>query len=229
MPKSPSIKTNDQDFATQLHTFDDNVGTYPSLGVTTAQKTALDNDAAYYDSVLECQALIQQDRTAWTAHKNQMRIGSGSGTPPAPSTLPTAPTIVNGGIETRFRSLVQTVKQNANYTEAIGQALGIEGSAITPPDLTSIAPEITATVSGNRVLISWGFGGSAVFLDMIRLEVDRSDGKGWVFLANDTTPGYIETEPFPATPTKWSYHAIYIVNDAQVGQWSAPAHVMVGA
>jgi hypothetical protein len=168
------------------------------------------------------------DRVAWTAYKNQMRNGSGSGTPPAPSGLPTAPTAVPAGIETRFRSLAQTVKQNTNYDLAAGQALGIEGSEITPPDLVTIAPQLNATVSGNRVLVDWGFGGNAAFLDMIRLEVDRGDGKGWVFLANDTTPGYIDTEPFPATATKWSYRGIFMLDDAQVGQWSAPAHVMVG-
>jgi hypothetical protein len=228
MPKSPSIKTNDQDFATQIHTFADNIGNYPALGVTAAQKTALDDDAAYFDWVLLCQTILQQDRVAWTAYKNQMRNGTGSGSPPAPSSLPAAPTAVASGIETRFRSLTQTVKSNANYTEAIGQALGIEGATITPPDFSSIAPQLTATVSGNRVLVDWGFGGNAAFLDMIRLEVDRGDGTGFVFLANDTTPGYIDTEPFPATPKKWSYRGMYMVDDAQVGQWSAPAHVMVG-
>jgi hypothetical protein len=139
------------------------------------------------------------------------------------------PTGVPAGTETRFRSLTQTVKQNTTYDLPTGHALGIEGSAITPPNLTIIAPELNATVSGNRVLVDWGFGGNAAFLDMIRLEVDRGDGKGWVFLANDTTPGYIDTEPFPATATKWSYRGIFMLDDAQVGQWSAPAHVLVGA
>lgn len=46
-----------------------------------------------------------------------------------------------------------------------------------------------------------GLGGNGNYLDMILLQVDR-DGKGFQFLANDTTPGYTDTMPFPATPIK---------------------------
>jgi hypothetical protein len=50
--------------------------------------------------------------------------------------------------------------------------------------------------------------------------VDRSDSKGFVMLTFDTTPNYTDTTPFPATPTKWTYRAIYRVGDSRVGQWS---------
>lgn len=68
----------------------------------------------------------------------------------------------------------------------------------------------------------------AAFLDMIEIVVDRSDSTGEVFLANDTTPNYIDTTPFPATPTKWTYRAIYRVGDSRVGQWSKPVSVTGG-
>jgi hypothetical protein len=63
---------------------------------------------------------------------------------------------------------------------------------------------------------------------MIELQVDRADGKGYVLLAYDTTPGYTDTTPFPATPAKWTYRGIYRVNDKQVGLWSKPVSVTVG-
>jgi hypothetical protein len=56
-----------------------------------------------------------------------------------------------------------------------------------------------------------------------------SSSIGYVFLANDTTPGYTDTTPFPTTPAKWTYRAIYRVGDEQVGQWSAPVSVAVAA
>ncbi len=59
--------------------------------------------------------------------------------------------------------------------------------------------------------------------------MDRGDGKGWVFLTFDTTPNYTDTTPFPATPTKWKYRAIYRVGDAQVGVWSNTVEITVGA
>lgn len=47
-------------------------------------------------------------------------------------------------------------------------------------------------------------------------------------LACDTTPNYEDTAPYPATPTKWTYKAIYRVGDHQVGQWSGEVSVIVG-
>jgi hypothetical protein len=132
------------------------------------------------------------------------------------------------GIVGRFRALVKRIKSNKNYTATTGQALGIEGAQQTGPDLSTIQPDFDVTVSGNHVSINWGWGGNSAFLDMIRLEADRGDGKGFQFLANDTTPGNIDTTPFPATPTKWSYRGIYIVGDAQVGVWSKTVSVTVG-
>jgi len=52
--------------------------------------------------------------------------------------------------------------------------------------------------------------------------------KGFVMLTFDTTPNYTDTTPFPATPTKWTYRAIYRVGDSRVGQWSKPVTVTVG-
>jgi len=62
----------------------------------------------------------------------------------------------------------------------------------------------------------------------LELQVDRSDGKGYVNLTFDTTPGFTDLTPFPATPTKWTYRAIYRLDEAQVGQWSSPVSIMVG-
>jgi hypothetical protein len=59
--------------------------------------------------------------------------------------------------------------------------------------------------------------------------VDRGDGKGYVLLAFDTTPGYTDTQPFPTTPATWTYRAIYRVGDNQVGVWSQTVSVTVPA
>jgi hypothetical protein len=83
-------------------------------------------------------------------------------------------------------------------------------------------------VQGNQVQIGWGWGGNSQFLDMIELQKDSGDGQGFKFLANDTTPGYIDTTPLPAAPTKWKYRAIFRVDDAQVGMWSLTVEVTVG-
>ena len=102
------------------------------------------------------------------------------------------------------------------------------GAQQSAPDFSTLQPIIDAQIGGNRVEVSWGWSGNAAFLDMIELQVDRGDGKGFVFLTYDTTPGYTDTAPLPATPVKWTYRDICRVGDAQVGVWSKPVSVTVG-
>jgi hypothetical protein len=95
---------------------------------------------------------------------------------------------------------------------------------------------ITMNLAGkNNVVFRFAMpaGGLAWFsthayLDQCEIQVDRGDGKGFILLTYDTTPGYNDTQPFPATPMKWTYKAIYRVNDAQVGLWSNPVTITVG-
>src|SRR5208283_5325422 len=95
----------------------------------------------------------------------------------------------------------------------------------TPPDYTTLQPQIDATLDGNQVDVGWGWGGYGAFRDICEIQVDRGDGKGFVLLAFDTTPGYTDTAPFPTVPVKWTYRAIYRVGDSQVGVWSLPVSV----
>jgi hypothetical protein len=60
------------------------------------------------------------------------------------------------------------------------------------------------------------------------IQVDRGDGHGFGLLTVDTTPNYVDTQPFPTAKTVWSYRAIYRGDDARVGQWSSPVSVAVG-
>ena len=66
--------------------------------------------------------------------------------------------------------------------------------------------------------------------DGIRIEIDRGDGKGWVNLAVDMKPNFTDDlSPFPAAghSVLWTYRAIYLLNDADFGQWSDPVSVSV--
>lgn len=58
-------------------------------------------------------------------------------------------------------------------------------------------------------------------------KVDR--GAGWVFLAVDTVPAFLDKSRLPKTPAVWKYRALYLKGDTLVGQWSATASVTVVA
>lgn len=122
---------------------------------------------------------------------------------------------------------MKQIKGSPAYNEAIGAALGIEGSQQTGPDYATLAPDIKASISGTNVFVDWNWSGYSSFLDLCELQVDRT-GSGFTPLAFDTTPGYSDTEPFPAAPTKWTYRAIYRVGDQRVGQWSKSVSTTVG-
>jgi hypothetical protein len=231
MAKSSYISTTDDGFAHQLLTFKNAIGAYAAgLGVTAAQIAAQAADADYFNYVLQCQEIIQNASKQWTAWKDLARRGGSvppTGAPVIPTFPPSVP-VVAPGIEARFRALVKQIKANADYNESIGAALGIEGSEQVGPDYATLAPVLNLSISGDQVSIDWGWQGYSQFLDQCELQVDRGDGKGFVLLAIDTTPGYTDTQAFPSVTAKWMYQAIYRVEDNRVGQWSNPVSIAVG-
>ncbi len=72
-------------------------------------------------------------------------------------------------------------------------------------------------------VISWRKQG----MDSLELWVDRGDGKGFVFLAIHTVPGYTDTSSLPTPGAVWKYKGIYREADVQVGQWSDVASITV--
>ncbi len=233
MPKLDFMPTDDNGKASLFVLFRDNVGQYlTTLGIapTDADIVQQAADATRFRAIVDFCGNMQNAAQGWTAEKNYERDGgdtapAGQVVPELPADFPAA---VPSGIVRRFRELVKRIKAIKNHTPTIGQALGIEGTVMTGPDLAIIQALLTLSIVGNAVLIGWGWQGFSAFLDMLEIQVDRNDGKGWVFLTYDTTPNYTDTFPFPATPTKWKYRAIYRVGDAQVGQWSNEVSVTVG-
>ena len=233
MPKSDYMPTDDEGKAKLFVLFRDNIGAQlAALGIAASDPdiTQQAADATRFRAVVDFAGAMQQAAQSWTAEKNYERDGGSNApaTQAVPALPASFPAMVPPGIVPRFRTLVKRIKVIKSYIETIGQSVGIEGAVQTGPDMTTLQADFDAIIKGNSVFIGWDWGGNSAFLDMIRLEVDRGDGKGFQFLANDTTPGYLDGMPFPAAPTKWTYRAIYIVGDAQVGVWSKPVSITVG-
>jgi hypothetical protein len=207
-------------------------GLAAALGLTPTQVTAAGADCGWLIYIL--QTWLPAARN-WALACTDAATEAQSGDGAAPMTLPlfTAPALpsgvapVNPGALDRLFALVQLIKDGGKCTDAIGTNLGLFGSAQAAPDLSTLQPAITATILGSQVNVKWGWGGNSAFLDSCEIQVDRGDGKGFGLLTIDTTPGYTDSQPFPAAPIRWTYRAIYRVDDHQVGVWSQPASVTV--
>jgi len=218
-----------------LANFSNKLGDHAAvLGLTTGQVTAAKADCNWLIYVL--QQWLPASR-AWALSTTDAATEAQTGTGSEAQVLPvfTAPPLPDGTVEvipgalTRIFALVQQIKDGGKSNEVINTNLGIVGSAATGPDLATLQPLIAATVSGGQVNIKWSWGGNGAYLDACEIQVDRADGKGFVLLTIDTTPGYTDSQPFPATKAIWTYRAIYRVDDHQVGLWSNAVSVTVQA
>ena len=205
----------------------------PALAVPAARVTEAVADARWLVHLLVTwlEAVRTHGRAA-TGALEQAQTGSGDGllvlpaftSPPLPAGVAVRP----AGSLRRIFQLVAELRENAAITPAVRADLGIEGRGETAPDFDTVRPKIAATLTAAGVRVDWGWQGWAKFLDQCEIQVDRGDGQGWRVLTFDTTPGYLDTTPLPAVLTRWKYRAIYRVDDAPVGGWSAEAAVTPG-
>ncbi len=208
-------------------------GLAATLGLSNQQVSDAVNNCNWIIYVL--QTWLPGVRT-WALGATAAGTEAQTGTGNDPQALPvfTAPALPNGtvavnpGALDRIFALVAQIKDGGKATDAICTNLNIVGSALTVPDLSTVQPELKLTVTADHVHIKWGWGGNGAFLDQCEIQVDRGDGQGFKLLTFDTTPNYTDTQPFPASPAKWTYKAIYRVGDSQVGLWSATVSVNVG-
>ena len=199
------------------------------LDITPAEQTSIDNDAAIYEYiVITMQPAYKTKVQDITSFKNIMRDGPlGTPTPliPAAPTLPAAPTMVEPGIFKRVAKFVQRLKSHPNYTENIGEDLGIVGGEMTF-EQSELKPELKGDLDANRPKIIWQKG---PFADSIDLYVDRQLDDNYEYLTNDSEPDYIDTYPMPSDVASavYRYKGIYRIGDEQVGQYSDPITITV--
>ena len=137
--------------------------------------------------------------------------------PDLPSLLPPPSTVARTGIFQRVAKMAKRIKAHPNYTDSIGERLGIIGSQMVV-DYDKLKPSIKLIKSGWNVIIKWKKG----VADAIDIYVDRNNDNNWQLLTRDTIPHYVDKQPRHdgKDPVLWRYKAIYVVNDEQVGEFS---------
>ncbi|WP_028980959.1 hypothetical protein [Sporocytophaga myxococcoides] len=210
-----------KNFTLKLAVHGENVGILPDEILGTS------NDAASFIYSIQAVENLKSSLAQNVAFKKL--LGTGDGTAPLayPQITPviTKPPIpVKPGIFKRLAKLVQRIKFHPNYNESIGRDLGIIAPKTTNNKM-SLKPKLSGGLDAGRPLIKWKKGHA----DSIDIYVDRNDGKGFIFLANDYTPDYIDTNPIPEEKgtVVWAYKAIYRIKDEQVGEFSDIIEIVV--
>lgn len=225
--KNDPVPNADPEFSALMIAFSLAIPAYAVLlEIAAARVTGQLADAKYFEFALACQTAAINYGQQWTAWKTAVREGGDAPSTgmPQPLVLPTTVPVVPLGIEPRFRALMADIKKHPNYNPPMGQALGIEGTEKAGPDFATFGPLLKLEQTGAGVMVRWGWRGQSAFLDLLEIEVDR--GSGFVLLAYDSTPDYLDTTPITVA-AKWTYRAIFRVGDARVGQWSGPVSINV--
>lgn len=228
MSKDYYMPRSDTAFLAWLLNFMNKLSTYaPVFGLDAATITSVQNDYAYVAYALGAQESVKTYKQDLTAYKNVLLNGPGGGPmdafPPVPA-LGAAPATVRRDVKRRISQLVAQLKANSAYTEGIGEDLGIVGDEDTT-NIHNLKPVLKSRVEMGHPVIVWQKG----VAESIDIYVDRKDGKGFVYLANDSHPDYTDTYPLPAgvDSAVWVYRAAYKIGDDQVGHVSDEISVTV--
>ena len=124
-----------------------------------------------------------------------------------------SPPVPKAGVVQRVATIAKTVKLHPNYTEAIGEDLGIIGSEQFI-DWSEIKPTLKLKVISKKVIINFDKDLS----DGVNIYGRRDNETDWIFLATDTEPPYYDTRPnlVAGKAETREYKAVYVLNDEEV-------------
>lgn len=197
------------------------IGGYAAtFNLAAAEVTQVQADHATIQFVVNGQQIRQTDAQEWTRYRDLMLFAPlGAPTPPTPTpgNVGSLPEGAQASIIPRLRRLVERIKAHPNYTEAIGEDLGIVPPKAQPgvakPDLKARAE------TAFRVRITFAMRRHP----MIEIQSRRGNETEFTTLAYDTASPYIDDRP-PLNPEQSElreYRARYINKDNQpVGEWS---------
>jgi hypothetical protein len=187
---------------------------------------------AICDAFIQSFNLTEQSRQSMlsmTAWRDRVMLGTPTGIPvePAPVFPVVGKVTFTVGVVKQLFDIRDQIVINPNYTEAIGEDLGIVGAQISPsgpqPDIQPVIKSVTAG-SGYSVQIK----GSMQGMDAVRVEYAPNGGafRPAAFLTN--MPGTFNVVPTaPGQPESGRVRAVYIRKNAVFGLYSAEYPVTV--
>jgi len=199
-----------------------------TLDLSPGDLTSVADDTAMVEFAINGVAIYKAEQREWVDFKNLELYGPlgrpTPGVPTAPVLVP--PTVVDPGIIRRTRDLVLRIKAHPNYTEVIGEDLGIIGAEQAGAD--QVKPDGQATaLPKHEVRITFVKRGH----DGVDIESQRAAEMDWTYLAFDGFSPYVDNRPplVPGQPEERRYRLRYRDNDLPVGEYSDIFVVTTGA
>lgn len=205
-----------------------------SLGFTTAEITAANNDYLACKYMLDTVGLFDVELSKRVAYKALLfdgDIGTTLGAFPTIPTLPATPaTVVAAGVYKRLGKTVQRIKNHPNYNETIGRSLGI----IAPKkiiDLNKLKPQpVVKAITAEHIKIGFPkadmdgvyvFGAVAIpasTTEQSDAAKDLDNLVTWAELGKCNTSPFIDTRVNSSLqPETRQYKMIYFKKDKPVG------------
>lgn len=223
------IPSGDADKGIWFSNFSSKLPTHATaVGITAAEVTAIQKDAAIFQYILTMLEACKQTVNNVTSYKNLLKHAVGQqhlgATIPALPVLSTAPPTVPEGVFDRVSKLVKRIKASANYTDAMGNDLGIIAPTQTT-DVSSMQPDLSVKLDAGRPHIKCTKG----YADAIDLYVDRKDGSGFVLIGRLLKLDYIDVVSLPTGTVlaEWDYKAMYVIGNDNVGLMSSVVSIVV--
>jgi len=191
-----------------------------TIGFVAGDVTAVQNDYAMLAYTINLAAVFKEEAKERVQYKDTFLDGPLGIVTPAAPTIPTiAPPAVipPPGILPRLSAIVQRIKAHPNYTEAMGQDMGIVGATPKPP--ANPKPTATAEAQPNsEILLKWVKGA----FDGVHIESQRAGETTWTLIGMDTSSPYRDSRaPLVAgQPEVRRYRLRYFKNDTPLGDYS---------
>ena len=220
MAKSDWLPNREDEMLPWFNNFNAKVPGYAvTLDLSVADLAVVADDTAMVAFAVNGVAIYKAEQKEWVDFKNLELYGPIGGPTPAAPTVPTVivPTLVAPGIIRRTRDLVLRIKAHPNYTEVIGEDLGIIGAEVAAPDLVKPTGKAEA-LPNHEVRITF----TKASHDGVDVESQRAAETAWTYLAFDGFSPYVDNRPplVAGQPEERRYRLRYRDSDVPVGDYS---------
>jgi len=175
----------------------------PQLGVDAAGITAIQTAAGNYKAAVEAVETKKRELEEAVANKNLSRK-------------------VDVAVIARYAA---QMKAHANYTDALGSALGIVGT-VTVLDPKNLRPTISLRQFPGKVEVSFNLQ----TMKSVSIYSRLKGTNGWDKLGNDKTPPFVDTRPLSTAhqPEIREYSARYFDGKEDIGEMAAIETIVFG-